>query len=113
MEGGYLTMAKNPDNRPASDEEEEPVLLELTDADGNEVQYELLDVVPYKEKDYIIVVPYVVGDDSPIEQVEIYRVEPDEEQDTETYVGLETQEEVDQVFELFQKRSEEFFDFVE
>ncbi|MBO4888847.1 MAG: DUF1292 domain-containing protein [Firmicutes bacterium] len=106
-------MAKNPDNRPLEDEAEEPVLLELTDSNGNEVQYELLDVVSYQEKDYIIVVPYVAGDDSPIEQVEIYRVEPDEDQDTETYVGLETQAEVDAVFELFRKRSEEFFDFVE
>ena len=107
-------MPKNLNDRPAPiEEEEEPVLLELTDADGNEVQYELLDVVPYMEKDYIVVVPYIVGDDSPVEQVEIYRVEPDEEQDTETYVGLETQAEVDAVFKLFQKRSEEFFDFVE
>ena len=107
-------MPKNLNDRPAPiEEDEEPVLLELTDADGNEVQYELLDVVPYKEKDYIVVVPYIVGDDSPVEQVEIYRVEPDEEQDTETYVGLETQAEVDAVFKLFQKRSEEFFDFVE
>ena len=112
-------MPKNLNERPVPnqpglmEEDEEQVLLDLTDSDGNEVQYELLDVVPYNEKEYIVVVPYVVGDESPIEQVEIYRIEPNEEEDTESYVGLETQAEVDAVFQLFQKRSEEFFDFVE
>ena len=106
-------MPKNLNDRPIQpeDEMEEPVLLDLTDPEGNEVQYELLDVVPYQDSDYIIVVPYVEGDDSPIEEVEIYRVVPDEEQDTETYVGLGSKAEVDAVFEIFRKRSEEFFDF--
>ena len=106
-------MAKNKNFVPDQQDDalEEPTLLELTDMDGNEVLYELLDVVPLNEKEYIVVVPYVEGESDAVEAVEIYEIVPDEEEDTETYVGLKSAEEVDQVYQEFKKRSEEFFSF--
>ena len=49
-------MAKNKNFVPDQQDDalEEPTLLELTDMDGNEVLYELLDVVPLNEKEYIV-----------------------------------------------------------
>lgn len=106
-------MAKNKNFVPDQQDDalEEPTLLELTDMDGNEVLYELLDVVPLNGKEYIVVVPYVEGESDAVEEVEIYEIVPDEEEDTETYVGLKSAEEVDQVYQEFKKRSEEFFSF--
>ena len=108
-----IEMAKNKNFVPDQQDDalEEPTLLELTDMDGNEVLYELLDVVPLNEKEYIVVVPYVEGESDAVEEVEIYEIVPDEEEDTETYVGLKSAEEVDQVYQEFKKRSEEFFSF--
>ncbi len=51
------------------------------------------------------------GESDAVEEVEIYEIVPDEEEDTETYVGLKSAEEVDQVYQEFKKRSEEFFSF--
>ncbi len=68
--------------------------------------------MPYQEKEYIVVVPYVEGGDE-VESVEIYEVVPNEDDDTETYVGLKTREEVEAVYQEFQKRAEEYFNFLE
>lgn len=106
-------MAKNKSFVPEGldEEEEAPVLMELTDAEGVEHLYELLDVVPLNDKEYIVVVPYVEGGTDEAEPVEIYEVVPDEEEETESYVGLKTKAEVDAVYAEFMKRGEEFFDF--
>ena len=48
-----------------------------------------------------------------MEEVEIYEIVPDEDEDTESYIGLKSKEELDAVYAEFQKRGEEFFDFAD
>lgn len=95
-----------------SDQEREEMdsIISLTDEQGNEVEFELLDVVPYNGQEYIAIVP-VEEDDEESQMVQLYRIVPDENGETETYVGLETEEELDAVYDEFQKRNAELFNF--
>ena len=95
-----------------SDQEREEMdsIISLTDEQGNEVEFELLDVVPYNGQEYIAIVP-VEEDDEESQMVQLYRIVPDENGETETYMGLETEEELDAVYDEFQKRNAELFNF--
>ena len=95
-----------------SDQEREEMdsIISLTDEQGNEDEFELLDVVPYNGQEYIAIVP-VEEDDEESQMVQLYRIVPDENGETETYVGLETEEELDAVYDEFQKRNAELFNF--
>lgn len=97
----------NPD---ISEEEDEGDIIELTDQNGEVVRYELLDVVPYKEEEYIVVIP---ADDEEAEEVEIYQIVPDESDETETYVGIDDDELLEDVFEEFKNRNADLYDFEE
>lgn len=106
-------------NRPAQEgeESEDSDILEMEDEKGNLVRFELLDVVPYQDNDYICVVPFREekersedsGEES--EVMQIYRVVPDESSDTELYVGLDSQEEVEAVFKVFRERNADLYNF--
>ncbi len=91
-------------------EREEMSIIALTDEQGNEVEFELLDVVPYNGQEYIAIIP-VAEDDEESQMVQLYRIVPDEDGESETYMGLESEEELDAVYDEFQKRNAEFFNF--
>ena len=89
--------------------EEMNSIISLTDEQGNEVQFELLDVVPYGGKEYIAIIP--VSEEEDDQMVQLYRIVPDESGETETYVGLESEEELEAVYHEFQNRNADLFDF--
>ena len=94
-----------------SDQEREGMsIIALTDEQGNEVEFELLDVVPYNGQEYIALIP-VTDDEEESQMVQLYRIVPDEDGESETYMGLESEEELDAVYDEFQKRNEELFNF--
>lgn len=99
-------------NLPQDQDEEEDNILELVGDDGQTVQYELLDVVPYQDQEYIVVVP-TTGDEETDSQVEIYLIKPDEGEETETYVSIEDEDTEMAVYKEFQDRNRDFFDFAD
>lgn len=93
------------------EEEYEPEIITLTTMDGKEtVDFELLDVVPFQDEEYIVLAPVEAGE---VDNVEILRIQADPESDEESYVGLETEEELNAVYEEFKKRNAEYFDFAD
>lgn len=90
--------------------EEDMSIISLTDEQGNEVEFELLDVVPYNGQEYIAIIP-VAEDEEESQMVQLYRIVPDEDGESETYMGIESEEELDAVYDEFQKRNAELFDF--
>ena len=82
----------------------------LTDDEGNEKEYAIIDVVNTDNKEYVILLPLEDEDeDEDSDTVEILRIEG--EGDDETWVGLDSEEEVQKVFNLFKKQSGDKFDF--
>ena len=65
-------------------EDEQDDIVILTDEDGNEESLEILDVITYQEKDYVILLPV----DEESEEVVILQVDEADE-DGESYIGVE------------------------
>lgn len=97
-----------------SDQEKEEMnsIISLTDEQGNEIEFELLDVVPYNGNEYIAIVP-ASEEDEDSDMVQLYRIVPEEDGETESYVGLESEEELNAVYDEFQKRNADLFDFAD
>ncbi|MCF0135731.1 MAG: DUF1292 domain-containing protein [Lachnospiraceae bacterium] len=93
-----------------SEEEDDMEIITLTDQEGNEVEFELLDVVPYENEEYLVLAPVEPGE---VDNVEIFRIEADPESDEESYFGLDSEEELEAVYEEFKKRNADLYDFAD
>lgn len=92
--------------------EEEPFdgIITMTGEDGEEVNFLFLDLVEYEGKDYAVMAQIVDGE--PEQEAVILEVVPPEEEDgIESYEGVEDEETLQAVFNLFQERSMEGWDF--
>lgn len=78
----------------------------LTDESRTQVRFELLDLISYRRKEYVVLLP--VEEES--EQVVILQVEtlgPDEE----SYIGVDNEYTLKAVFSLFKERHKHEFNF--
>ena len=73
-------------------------IITLTDDDGNEVDFLLLDVVEYNETDFLVLLP-MEDDEEDEDNVLILKVEKKGEE--EIFSGIEDENEVNAVFALF------------
>ena len=88
-------------------ENEEMDVVVLTDDEGNDVEFEWLDTVEHNGNQYIVVIPT----DEEAEDVVILRMEKTEEE--ETFVGLEDEKEVNEVFDVFKEKNKENYEFID
>ena len=86
--------------------EEEVSILELTDEDGNEVEFELVDSVDYEGEEYLILLP--MEEEDP--EVVILKVVTDGK-GNESYVTVDTEDTLMAVFEIFKERFKDIFTF--
>lgn len=87
---------------------EEDYIITLTDQDGNDVDFEFLDVIDYKLKKYIVLLPT----DEEADEVVILEVK-NFDTDNEEYIGIDDQKTIEAVFALFKQRINEEFDFID
>lgn len=85
-------------------------IITLNDEDGNEVRFEFLDLVEYDEAEYVVLLP-VENSDEPGEVV-ILMLAGNEPNGDETYVGVEDEETLSVVFQIFKRKFQDEFDFV-
>ena len=71
-------------------------IIVLNDEDGNEVEFEFLDIVELDDKEYIVLLPVEEADNG---EVVIFRVEGND--DDESYIGVDNDEEAEKVFKAF------------
>ena len=88
--------------------EEEVSILSLTDEDGNEVEFELIDSVDYEGAEYLILLP----PEEEASEVVILEVEPHKD-GTESYLTVDNEEVLNAVFNVFKERFADFFTFEE
>ena len=82
-------------------------VIVLTDDEGNDVEFEWLDTLEMNDNTYVVVVPT----DEESDEVVILKMEV--EDDEETFIGLEDEDEINEVFEEFKSRNKEIFDFTD
>ena len=94
------------ENEEMNTEELDNIII-LTDEDGNDVEFEWLDTLEMNDNTYVVVVPA----EEEADEVVILKMEKDE--DEETFVGLDDENEINEVFEEFKTRNREIFEFVD
>lgn len=77
-------------------------IIILNDENGDEVEFEFIDLIQYQNNEYVILLPVDDSDDAG--EVVILKVESTENEDEESYVGVEDEVELNFVFEIFKER---------
>ena len=87
----------------------------LNDEDGNEVRFEFLDLIELNNEEYVVLLPVVEeGEEEEEGEIVILKVEDtDEDSDEESYVSVEDEDVLNEVFEIFKERFKDDFDFVD
>lgn len=97
----------------AAMEEEEIEALTLTDEEGNEIEFELMDVIEYDGNDYAVLLP-LEDEDAPegVDEVVILMVESETE-DEQFFAAVEDEEVEMAVFNIFKDKYKDQIDFVD
>lgn len=96
-------------NVPEKEEELEDNIITLNDEEGNEVQFEFLDLVELDSEEYVVLLPTEEGEDEG--EVVILKVEDTEADDEESYVSVDDEEILNKVFEKFKEKFKDELNF--
>ena len=90
-------------------------VIVLNDEEGNEVKFEFLDLVELDEEEYVVLLPIADNEEDEGDgEVVILKLEDtDENSEEESYVGVEDEEILNRVFEIFKDKFKDEFDFVD
>ncbi len=91
-------------------QEEYTNVITLTDSDGSDVDFEVLDIVPYKEHEYVVMLPVDDESDSP-EAVILELLEAEEDNEEDMLQGVDDEEILNAVFNLFMEKNADDFQF--
>ncbi len=91
-------------------QEEYTNVITLTDSDGSDVDFEVLDIVPYNDHEYVVMLPVDDESDSP-EAVILELLEAEEDNEEDMLQGVEDEEILNAVFNLFMEKNADEFQF--
>lgn len=87
-------------------------MIILRDESGAETRYSFLDDVEYNGEEYAVLLPWEHLN-APSTEVVILKIETDaEDTDSEVYVGVENEEDLQAVFRIFKRRFRDEFHFL-
>lgn len=86
-------------------------IITLNDENGEEVQFEFLDLIEYNSEEYVILLP--VEESEEAGEVVILKVEQTDNEDEESYIGVEDEEELNAVFAIFKEKFKDEFNFID
>ena len=75
-------------------------LVVMNDENGNEYEFEFLDLVSYQGKEYVILLPR----DDPDQEVVILEIEYPDDPERESYVNVEDENVLNAVFQIFKEK---------
>ena len=104
-------MSEDVNNNP--EQEELNNIVVLNDENGEEVEFEFLDLIELDGEEYVVLLP-VEEEENPEEagEVVILKLEDTESEDEESYVSVEDEEVLNKVFEMFKEKFKDEFNFV-
>ena len=88
-------------------------IIVLNDEDGNEVQFEFLDLIELDQEEYVVLLPVVEEGAEDEGEVVILKVEDTDSEDEESYVSIDDEEVLNKVFEIFKEKFKDEFKFDE
>ena len=81
--------------------ENEAPLITLEDEEGNEMEFEFLDIVEYEGEEYIV----LIENNEDADEAVILKINPIDDE-TEEYLSIEDEELLDKLFDIFKKKYE-------
>lgn len=91
------------------DEELDNIIV-LNDGNGNEVNFEFLDLIEYSGEEFVVLLPCDNSDEAA--EVVILKVE-DIDTDEESYVSVDDENLLNTVFEIFKDKFKDEFNFID
>ena len=85
-------------------------IITLNDEEGNEVEFEFLDLIEYDGEEYVVLLPVEETEDAG--EVVILQVE-DIDSEEESYISVEDDDILNKVFEIFKDKFKDEFNFVD
>lgn len=101
-------MSEDMNNIPENEEVDN--IIVLNDEEGNEVQFEFLDLIDFEGEEYVVLLPAEETEDAG--EVVILQVE-DTDTDEESYISVEDEDVLNKVFEIFKDKFKDEFNFVD
>ncbi len=90
--------------------EDEMNVLTLTDENGEETEFEYLDVIEYQGKEYLFLMP--LEEEAENDGIVILEIEPVDE-DNENYLSVEDEAVLNAVYALFKERYKDIITFAD
>ena len=87
---------------------EEENIIVLTDENGNDTEFEYLDVIEYQGKEYLVLMP--VEEDA--NEIIILEIEPVDEEN-ENYLAVEDESILEAVYAIFKERYQDVLTFAD
>jgi len=111
LEQEFDQILENVDFDSIIDEEIEALdnIIILNDENGDEVKFEFLDLIEYKNDEYVVLLPT----DEDADEVVILKVEDPGNSDLEGYVSVDDEETLQAVFEIFKEKFKDEFNFID
>ena len=94
------------------DGEELDNIVILNDENGEEVKFEFLDLIELDNEEYVVLLPILEEGEEEDGEVVILKVE-DTDGEEESYVSIDDEETLMQVFNIFKEKFKDEFDFVD
>lgn len=83
-------------------------IVVLNDANGNELEFEYLDLIEHNDETYVVLLPV----DEEADEVIILRCEESEDDpDDESYSSVDDEALLNELFEIFKEKNADNFDF--
>ena len=86
-------------------------IIVLNDEEGNEAEFEFLDLIEYEGEEYVVLLPVEETDDAG--EVVILKLEDTESEAEESYVSVDDEDILNKVFEIFKEKFKDDFNFVD
>ena len=102
-------MSEDLNNIPEGEELDNIIIL--NDEEGNEAEFEFLDLIEYEGEEYVVLLPVEETDDAG--EVVILKLEDTESEDEESYVSVDDEDVLNKVFEIFKEKFKDDFNFVD
>ena len=100
----------NPDLKHDSELDEEDNIITLPDEEGNDVDFEFLDVIEFEGNSYVVLLPK----EEDAEEVIILKEDGiTEDGESESYASIDDERILNSVFEIFKNKFSDEFDFSE
>lgn len=105
-------MSEDLNNTPNNQEGEElDNIIVLNDENGDEIEFEFLDLIEYEGEEYVVLLPTDEEDDAG--EVVILKLEDTDSEEEESYVSVDDEDVLQAVFEIFKEKFKDEFNFID